>query len=95
MRSLQDAVYNWLTIKLVADNRPEDQAALDTTTFFRELLTEEHNVIDIHVQRKEEMYFVTCKLEKGERNFRFPTELIDCIYDQMEQNPERYQNYPI
>ena len=30
MGSLQDAIYNWLTIKVVADARPNDLAAVET-----------------------------------------------------------------
>ena len=34
MNSVQDAVYNWLTIKVVCDERPEDLAAVETEKMF-------------------------------------------------------------
>lgn len=41
---LQDAIFNWLQIKVVADARPEDQAAQDTVVFFEQILEEDHQV---------------------------------------------------
>ena len=40
MKSLQDAIYNWLTIKIVSDARPDDTAALETTQMFEQILAE-------------------------------------------------------
>ena len=93
MKSLQDVVYNWLTIKLVADNRPEDQAAVDTQQLFWEMLKNEHHLKDVIVDKQEDMYAVTCILEEKERFFRFPLELIECIHDQIQHEPEKYQIY--
>ncbi|MBB6454978.1 hypothetical protein HNQ94_003472 [Salirhabdus euzebyi] len=93
MNSLQDVVYNWLTIMLVAEKRPDDIAAQDTTTFFRNMLTNDHHVDDIQVERKEDMYFVSCQQQNNTRSFRFPLELIDCIHEQIEQEPHKFKNY--
>ncbi|MRG85543.1 hypothetical protein [Salinibacillus xinjiangensis] len=94
MNSLQDVVYNWLSIKLVADVRPEDLSAVETTQFFREMLTNDHNVEDIHVDKREDMYLVTVTKPEETRTFRFPIELIECIVDQIENEPEKYSVYP-
>ncbi len=42
--NLVDNLFNWLQIKLVADQRPEDLAARDTVAFFAEMLKEDHGV---------------------------------------------------
>lgn len=34
MQSLQDTIYNWLTIKLVAESRPDDLAAQENDAIF-------------------------------------------------------------
>ncbi|MFC0523989.1 hypothetical protein ACFFGV_10500 [Pontibacillus salicampi] len=93
MQSLQDTVYNWLTIKVVADTRPDDTSAVETSAFFWELLKEEHHVQDINVERLEEMYVVACQTATETRMYRFPTELIDCMHNTIKEEPEKFRNY--
>lgn len=93
VQSLQDAVYNWLSIQLVADDRPEDQSAQETAQFFKKLLTEEHKVKNIEVKKEEDLYFVTCTKEDEERKLRFPSELIELINDQIRKEPHKFKNY--
>lgn len=93
MRSMQDAVYNWLSIQLVADERPDDKSAQDTASFFRQLLKDDHKVEEVLVDRLEDMYLVTCTTVTEERQFRFPPELIDCMYDTIKQEPHKFRNY--
>ncbi|WP_085507978.1 hypothetical protein [Thalassobacillus devorans] len=93
MRSLQDAVYNWLTIKVVAENRPDDLSANETADFFYEMLKEDHHLTDIEIHRDEEMYQVECITEDKVRKFRFPTELIELILNQIEEEPHKFKNY--
>ncbi|MVO99393.1 hypothetical protein [Paenibacillus lutrae] len=42
--TLQDALFNWAQIRLVADARPDDHAAAETVDFFAEILQEDHQV---------------------------------------------------
>lgn len=49
-----DAIFNWLQIKLVADGRPHDQAAKDTEQFFWELLQEDHRVSELKIVRTDD-----------------------------------------
>ncbi|MBO8155386.1 MAG: hypothetical protein H0Z32_02900 [Bacillaceae bacterium] len=94
MRSLQDAVYNWLTIQLVADKRPEDRSARETAKLFREILSEDHQVTDIQIEVKEDRYFVTCEvMDHKARTFQFPKELIETIYNQIMKEPEKYPTF--
>ncbi|WP_026584264.1 hypothetical protein [Bacillus sp. J33] len=94
MKSLQDSLYNWLTIKIVSDNRPDDTAAAETEKMFFDILGDEHQVSDIEVENDEVMYYVHYTKE-GERNkTRFPRELIEVMLDQIQTEPEKYVNYP-
>jgi hypothetical protein len=95
MSSLQDAVYNWLTIKLVKDDRPDDVAAIETTKFFRDILTSEFQVKELHIQLTEEMYIVSCEFDNDDklRSFRFPVDLINCILEQIDNEPEKFPIY--
>lgn len=94
MKSLQDDLYNWLTIKVVADARPEDTAANETEEFFFSMLKEDHHVEEVSVDKEEGMYYVTYKVAGETKKTRFPVELIDIMHNQIESNPEKYQNYP-
>ena len=62
MRSLQDAMYNWLSIKVVCDARPDDTAAMETEKAFYHILEKEHQVSSVQVRREEELYFISYKI---------------------------------
>ena len=94
MKSLQDALYNWLTIKIVADARPDDGAAQETYQLFANILKNEHSVANITINKDEVMYYVTYEQNGEAKKARFPIELIDIMYDQIEREPEKYVNYP-
>ncbi|WP_453997214.1 hypothetical protein [Bacillus nitroreducens] len=93
MKSLQDAIYNWLTIKIVAEARPDDKAAKETFDLFEDILVNEFKLEDIEIQKNDVMYLVKYKIDGEAKSARFPTELIEVMHDQISQNPERYQNY--
>ncbi|WP_456275637.1 hypothetical protein [Bacillus sp. AK128] len=94
MNSLQDALYNWLTIKVVADVRKDDLAAQETAAFFYELLTVDHQLKDILIEKDEVMYEVSYTIGETRKTTKFPTELIDVMLDQMVAEPEKFINYP-
>ncbi|MFG6116809.1 hypothetical protein ACGTN9_16785 [Halobacillus sp. MO56] len=93
MRSLQDAVYNWLTIKVVADYRPDDASANETADFFYEMLQSDHQVKEIEVNREGELYQVTCHTSEEVRKLRFPVELIELMLVQIKDEPHKFKNY--
>lgn len=51
---LQDALLNWLQIHLVAEARPDDQAAHETVRFFEQILREDHHLTDFQVDAEDE-----------------------------------------
>jgi hypothetical protein len=94
MMSLQDKLYNWLTIKVVVDARPEDTAARDTMNMFEQLLADENDIQSPEVTMDEDMYYIEVKSNEQQKTYRFPRELIEVMLDQISDEPEKYVNYP-
>lgn len=94
MKTLQDTLYNWLTIKVVVDERPNDTAAVDTEKMFYEMLVEDQGLKNIEVTTDAVMYYVHYDLEGERKSSRFPRELIEVMLNQINESPERYANYP-
>ncbi|PAE25059.1 MULTISPECIES: hypothetical protein [Bacillaceae] len=94
MKSLQDSLYNWLTIKIVCEERPDDTAAADTERMFFEILSDEHNISDIHFEKDDVMYYVHYTKGEERNKSRFPCELIEVMLKQIQSEPEKYVNYP-
>jgi hypothetical protein len=94
MKSVQDTLYNWLTIKVVCDARPDDTAARDTLNLFEEMLAD-LNLSNIEVTTDVVMYYVSYQQGEETKKTRFPRELIEIMLQQINQEPEKYENYPI
>jgi hypothetical protein len=94
MMSLQDKLYNWLTIKVVVEARPEDTAARDTMNMFEQLLANENGIHSPEVTTDEDMYYIEVKTDDKQKTYRFPRELIEVMLDQINDEPEKYVNYP-
>ncbi|KXG10409.1 hypothetical protein PNH38_03645 [Anoxybacillus rupiensis] len=94
MKSLQDALYNWLTIQVVADARPEDHAAQDTAQLFKNILKIDFQIEKVAFVKEEEMYIVSYQKGGKEQATRFPVEFIEGMLEQIQSEPEKYTNYP-
>lgn len=94
MKSLQDTIYNWLTIKVVADERPDDTAAADTEKMFLGMLTDDHEVSNLEIETDEVMYYVHYDHAGERKKARYPKELIEIMLNQINENPDKYENYP-
>lgn len=94
MKSLQDNLYNWLTIKVVSQERPGDTAAAETEKMFEDMLIQEHGLSNIEIEKDEVMYFVHFEQNGERKKSRFPRELIEVMLDQINSEPEKYVNYP-
>ncbi|MBT2726064.1 hypothetical protein J7E63_03805 [Bacillus sp. ISL-75] len=94
MKSVQDTLYNWLTIKVVCDARPDDTAARDTLNLFEEMIADLH-LSDIEVTKDDVMYYVSYQQGEETKKTRYPQELIEVMLNQINQEPEKYENYPI
>lgn len=73
---LQDALMNWLQIHLVAEARPEDQAARETVRFFEEILREDHGLTDFAVDAADEtMIYVRYTVDGKTKKQMFDREM--------------------
>lgn len=94
MKSLQDSLYNWLTIKIVSDERPDDTAAAETEKMFFDILGNEHQVSEIEIEKDEVMYHLHYTQNDERKKTRFPRELIEVMLKQIKNEPDKYVNYP-
>lgn len=93
MKSLQDALYNWLTIKVVRDARPFDNAAEETEQLFYAILTKEFQISELDVYDEGELYNVSFKRDNEIKQQRFPKELVEVMLTQIELAPDKYRNF--
>ncbi|RCW46514.1 hypothetical protein [Paenibacillus prosopidis] len=86
---LEDALFNWLQIRVVADARPDDQAALDTLEFFAQILTEDHGLTGFTIIKTDET-MIHVKYEKDGRSKLqlYPREPGEQLLTDIESNPK-------
>ena len=94
MNSLMDAVYNWLTIRIVYDARPEDTAARDTVHLFEQTLEADHGVDRYSYEKKDGWYTVVFTKDGNADELRFREEMVEIMLKQVLSHPERYQQLP-
>ena len=94
MNSLMDAVYNWLTIRIVYDARPEDTAARDTVHLFEQTLESDHGVDRYSYEKKDGWYTVVFTKDGNADELRFREEMVEIMLKQVLSHPERYQQLP-
>lgn len=94
MKSLQDSLYNWLTIKIVSDARKDDTAAHTTTKMFEQILHDDYQVSNLKVKTDETMYYISFLHQEEQKKIRFPRELVEVMLQQINAEPEKYVNYP-
>lgn len=88
---LQEALYNWLTIRMVAEARPEDQAAQETCEFFLEILQEDHHLENLVVSSEDNHYNVHFVKDGCEQNKQFPKPLIDSLLKSIQSEPKYHR----
>lgn len=86
--TLDDAVFNWLQIKYVAEERSEDHAAQETYQFFTEILKEDHKLENIQVKEEEGMFLIQFIHEDKEREKSFPVKFVQQLLNDIESEPK-------
>ncbi|XOK58947.1 hypothetical protein ACJ7K1_20520 [Paenibacillus elgii] len=87
--NLQDAVFNWLQISIVAEARPNDLAASETRDFFETILREDHRLERFIRTAGEETYIVEYEEAGGARHTkRFDRELAEQLLTDINSNPK-------
>jgi hypothetical protein len=89
---LQDALFNWLQIKVVSEARVDDHAAKDTLDFFEQILSEDHLLSDFQVTQTDETKYHVQYTQEGEiKQKQFDRERIDQLLTDINSNP-KYNN---
>lgn len=83
-----DALFNWLQMKYVAEQRPDDQAAQDTHQFFTDILTEDFKLQDLTVETNDVMYIVRFVQEGKPTEKTFPIEFVRQLLHDIESEPK-------
>lgn len=94
MDNIQDALYNWLTIKIVCMERPDDNAAIETEKMFYNMLVEQHKVSDLNIEKDDTMYNITYQKDGMTKKNRFPKDLVEVMINHINAEPEKYKNVP-
>lgn len=85
---LEDALFNWLQIKYVAEQRPQDQAAQETYQFFSQILKEDHQLEEIEVSVEKGMYLVQYSKHGKREAQRYPKEFVHQLLIDIEAEPK-------
>jgi len=86
---LDDALFNWLQIKTVADARPNDNAAKETADFFYTILTEDHQVSQLHVDPiSTDMLQIVYEINGETRKKTFDRQLTEQLLHDINENPK-------
>jgi len=87
--NLQDALYNWLQIRIVAEGRPDDNAAKDTLAFFAQILEEDHHLSDVLIAGLDESLITVQFMQEGQAVSRqFPREAAEQLLADIRSNPK-------
>lgn len=86
---LEDALFNWLQIQLVADARPEDGAAAETLSFFAQILVEDHGLTQFVVDKMDETMIHVRYVKDGREKLQlFPREAGEGLLRDIVANPK-------
>lgn len=86
---LQDALFNWLQIQIVANARPDDRAALETCEFFADILTEDHGVSELNIDKTDDtMVHIRYVVDGQAKKQMFPREVAEQLLHDINSNPK-------
>lgn len=86
---LEDALFNWLQIQIVAEARPDDRAAIDTRDFFMQILTEDHGLTNVSIDRIDDtMIHIRYEREGRSKVQMIPREAGEQLLNDIEANPK-------
>ncbi|WP_214629132.1 hypothetical protein [Paenibacillus agaridevorans] len=86
---LEDALFYWLQIKLVAEGRPDDDAALRTLAFFEDILREDHGLDQVAVSSMDsDRIKVTYEKAGKPYSQHYPRELGEALLQDIISNPK-------
>ncbi|WP_232698344.1 hypothetical protein [Brevibacillus daliensis] len=83
-----DALYNWLQIRVVLDERPDDLSAQDTESFFKQILVEDHKLNMLTYVREELHYVLTYVTEEGPKETKFDRDAVELLLTAIQAEPK-------
>src|SRR4051812_12364897 len=87
--TLQDALFNWLQIKIVSEARTDDQAAKDTLEFFEQILKEDHHLTNFEVALTDEtMVHLQYEADGKVKKQMFSRESVEKLLEDINSNPK-------
>jgi len=86
---LEDALFNWLQIQLVANARPEDGAAAETLSFFAAILEEDLGLSEFVIDKQDETMVYVRYVKDGRPKLQlYPREAGEGLLRDIESNPK-------
>jgi hypothetical protein len=83
----ENALFDYLQIKIVADARPKDDAAKKTSEFFYSVLEEDHKVENLQFTKDETMYHVTYTAQGKTKKKFYDREAVEQLLTAIEAEP--------
>jgi hypothetical protein len=88
--NLDDVLNNWVQLKLVADYRPDDEAAQVSLDHVTDILSKEYKVQEISVSKHRDSYDVMFTIDGHENQKAFTAQSAEVLLQFINENPERY-----
>lgn len=85
---LDDALFNWLQIRVVADARPDDDSAVETARFFHEMLTEDHQLTELTYTVDETMYMLRYIVDGKRKTQMYDKEAVEQLLTAIQNEPK-------
>ncbi|MBC8079753.1 MAG: hypothetical protein H7X86_05380 [Gorillibacterium sp.] len=87
--NLQDALFNWLQIKLITEARPDDGAAVETLAFFEEILHVDHGLEQVELAEIDaNMVHIRYTVEGITKQHKFNRELAGKLLADIKSAPK-------
>jgi hypothetical protein len=85
---LEDALFNWLQIKIVAEARPDDLSAKNTVDFFEEILYQDHKLDNVKIESAgDDLLQIWYDLEGVTHKKSFDREMTEQLLHEINANP--------
>ncbi|WP_282941501.1 hypothetical protein [Paenibacillus sp. RC67] len=88
---LEDALFNWLQMKIVSEARPEDKAAEETRLFFEEILREDHAVTELATSDEDLRIHITYDVNGSSNKLYFDKDYAEQLLQDINSNPKYNQ----
>ncbi len=88
---LENALFNWLQISIVANSRKDDQAAQETAEFFTQILYEDHKITKVHYEKEDLAYHIYYEINGELTKLTFDSYIAEKLLDDISSEPKYNQ----